>query len=162
MVAALRQMFPDCDVTYPLHTHLEIFDAAWHFEHSDATVDIYEKQEIAADLMRAFPQQVVDGTIGSSVYLCGEAYNPQRAWIIGALDSVKLSLMPRFVLPTLDAQRGNANKAASRCLLGETLPRIRKVGSVSDNRQESIDADEKKKRVSRIVQSITSQVNVAV
>ncbi|WP_437755327.1 NAD(P)-binding protein [Sorangium sp. So ce1389] len=71
----------------PLYTHIEHHPCAWHFEWPDAKNDIFKKQFLVMLLKFAAPT-----IIGSNVYLVGEAYNPQRTWIQGALESVVLSL----------------------------------------------------------------------
>ncbi|TNE50106.1 MAG: hypothetical protein EP343_09250 [Deltaproteobacteria bacterium] len=94
MVKALKSLLPEVanSIPKPLHTHVESFENAWHFEHPGAEVSLSEKRELAAK-----PYQLNPSLLGDQLCLVGEAYNPHRTWIEGALDSVLYALNETFL-----------------------------------------------------------------
>jgi monoamine oxidase len=92
MLRSLRDMFPEVadDIPQPLHTHVEHFADAWYFEYRQARVSMSQKHAIAADLSALKKTDV----LGSKLHLVGCAYSPERAWVNGAVHSVRDSMRP--------------------------------------------------------------------
>ena len=89
---ALRKMLPEATIPKPLHVHVEYFENAWHFEYPGSEVSLEEKRKQAANLSQLHPT-----LLGDSIFLVGEAYNPHRTWVEGALDSVHTALNKSFL-----------------------------------------------------------------
>jgi hypothetical protein len=92
MLRSLRDMFPEVadHITQPLHTHVEHFDDAWYFEYRQARVSMSDKHSLAADLTALKKPDV----LGTKLHLVGSAWAPERAWVNGAVHSVRDSLRP--------------------------------------------------------------------
>jgi hypothetical protein len=97
----------------PLFTHIEHLPWAWHFEWPGATVSVFDKQVYAAYLKYWSPE-----FIGSNVYIVGEAYNPQRAWIAAPLTSIMLS----FQFMDAGDVVGPRAPLVTQQMLGSTIP----------------------------------------
>jgi glycine/D-amino acid oxidase-like deaminating enzyme len=95
MLRSLRDMFPEVadDISQPLHTHVEHFADAWYFEFRQARLSMIEKHNLAADLSALKNTDV----LGAKLHLVGCAYAPERAWVNGAVHSVRDSM--RFLVP---------------------------------------------------------------